>query len=228
LALTAVLLGGCYADREITGSTGPDSYEDRHPIVVTEGDATLDLPVGQGPGGLTNRQRRELAAFAASWGKSGRGVVMMQLPHGGPSDKASAYVAPEIRTVLTAYGVPASGIVVRRYAAPPGDAAAPVRLTFPRLVAKVPHPCGLWPDDMGTGGGFAEVAANREYYNFGCATQQNLAAMVADPEDLLRPRPSDPIYAPRRQTVVEKYRKGENMTTAYPNEVEAKASDVGQ
>jgi pilus assembly protein CpaD len=68
---------------------------------------------------------------------------------------------------------------------------------------------------------------NRPYYNFGCSTQQNLAAMVENPEDLVQPRASTPAYAARRQTVIEKYRKGENPSGQYETK-EAKASDVSQ
>ena len=46
---------------------------------------------------------------------------------------------------------------------------------------------------------------NRNYYNFGCATQQNLAAMVANPLDLLYPRGMTPPDATRRVGVVGNY-----------------------
>ena len=39
--------------------------------------------------------------------------------------------------------------------------------------------------------------------------ETDLAAMVADPRDLVSPRPLDPDDAQRRLTVLEKYRKGE-------------------
>jgi pilus assembly protein CpaD len=45
--------------------------------------------------------------------------------------------------------------------------------------------------------------------NFGCATQHNLAAMVADPRDLVAPRRVDAADAQRRMTVLDKYRKGQ-------------------
>jgi pilus assembly protein CpaD len=39
--------------------------------------------------------------------------------------------------------------------------------------------------------------------------QQNIAAMVADPRDLMAPRPMAPMDANRRATVLEHYEKGE-------------------
>jgi pilus assembly protein CpaD len=227
--LAATALGGCRSDREITGSIGPDSYESRHPIVVAEADYRLDLPVGQGAGGINARQRAEIAAFAASWRSSGRGVVTISLPHGSADDRVTSYVAPEIRTLLAANGINPANIRTQRYAASGPVHLAPVRLSFPKLTAKVPHPCGVWPDDLGHGGGdWNGVVGNREYYNYGCATQQNLAAQVADPEDLLRPRATDPAWTPRRQTVIEKYTKGESTATEYPEESDAAVADVDQ
>jgi pilus assembly protein CpaD len=69
---------------------------------------------------------------------------------------------------------------------------------------------------------------NQAYWNLGCSTQQNLAASVANPEDLIQPRPETPPLAGRRQNVIEKYRKGENPSGQYETKQDAQASDVGQ
>ena len=61
----------------------------------------------------------------------------------------------------------------------------------------------------------ASNSGNRNYGNFGCATQQNLAAMVDNPLDLLYPREHDAgrRRAPARRCST-KYRKGD----AYPSD----------
>jgi len=64
-------------------------------------------------------------------------------------------------------------------------------------------PCGDWSKDL------SESASNLPGPDFGCATQQNIAAMVADPRDLLGPRDQGPADATRRTTVIGKYEKGE-------------------
>ena len=51
---------------------------------------------------------------------------------------------------------------------------------------------------------------NLDYPNFGCATQQNLAAMVANPADLLGPRSQTPRIGDRRDEHWSKYVKGES------------------
>ena len=59
-----------------------------------------------------------------------------------------------------------------------------------------------------------DTSENKNYFNFGCASQQNLAAQIADPRDLLSPRGVDSIDAGRRTTVLDNYRRGEPTTTA--------------
>lgn len=214
-------LAGCRSDR-IVADTYPQTYTERHPIVLAEGSERLDLPVGAGSRGLTDRQRSDIRAFAADWRKNGRGPVGMMIPSGGTGD----WAAPAVRTTLAAAGVPATSIVAQRYASKE-DGVGLVKLGYVKLKAEVPHPCGLWPADLNHGGGdWYGMSENREYWNFGCATQANLAAQVADPEDLARPRASDPVAAGRRVLVTDKYREGGDTTTAYKQGA-VQASSVG-
>ena len=57
---------------------------------------------------------------------------------------------------------------------------------------------------------------NQPYWNLGCASQRNLAAMVDNPADLVQPRGETPAYTMRRTTVLDKYRQGESTATTYP------------
>jgi pilus assembly protein CpaD len=68
---------------------------------------------------------------------------------------------------------------------------------------------------------------NEPWPDFGCSTQHNFAAVVADPRDLIEPRTSDPVDSLRRSTVIEKYRAG--LATATVDQANADAghaSDV--
>ena len=103
----------------------------------------------------------------------------------------------------------------------PSGAAAPIRLSYTALRART-NTCGLWPDDL------QGDQQNRSYYNFGCATQQNLAAMVKDPADLVSPQPETRPYATRRQEVLGKYGKGDDPSTTYKDAAKGNSSKVGQ
>jgi pilus assembly protein CpaD len=197
---------------DITGSL-PDDYRDRHPVVVTAGAETMDLLPGGGPGGLTDRQVGDVQSFAAKWREKGRGPITVEVPTGGASDRASGHAAKEIRRILAAMGIAKKSTFVRTYPADGPDHLAPVRLGYQALKAKVPHACDQWPEDLGYGDPTSSNR-NQSYWNFGCATQQNTAAMVEDPEDFIRPRAEDPPSATRRNDVLTKYSKGQPTATS--------------
>jgi pilus assembly protein CpaD len=87
------------------------------------------------------------------------------------------------------------------------------RVRHPILVgpqgAYVASPCGQWPSDLGVSPG-AQSQMNRPSWNHGCASQHNLAAIVANPNDLLGPRQETASDAARRQTALGRYRRGES------------------
>ena len=91
----------------------------------------------------------------------------------------------------------------------------------------VAGPCGLWPDDLGPSYDEKHYE-NREYYNFGCASQRALASMVAEPADLVQPRAETPAYTAKRTFGAEKWRKGESPATTYPDAAKGAISDLGK
>jgi pilus assembly protein CpaD len=69
--------------------------------------------------------------------------------------------------------------------------------------------CGTWPQDLGVGDP-AFNGRNEVYWNFGCASQSNFAAQVADPVDLVRARPEGRIDTIRRTNDIGKIRDGKD------------------
>jgi GTP-binding protein LepA len=113
---------------------------------------------------------------------------------------------------LVAGGVPSRAITLRNYTPDGPRTFATIRLNYPKITA-VAGPCGLWPDDLGPNIDNPAYNENKPYHNFGCATQRNLAAMVANPADLEQPRAETPAYNPRRDIAFDRYRKGVPTTT---------------
>jgi pilus assembly protein CpaD len=224
----AALLAACNTDRPITGAPDvPYDYRLRHPISITEKDHTLKVFIGVNRNSLTPAQSAEVLAFAQSWRDEATGGVIIDVPVGTANERSSAAAMLEIRSILAASGVPPESMVVRSYGVTPRTLAT-VRITYPRMTAQA-GPCGLWPEDMGP-------SMNRDYtenqppWNYGCATQRNLAAMVADPADLVQPRAESPVYTMRRTTVLEHYRAGQATGTTYQNSTvtSGRISNIGQ
>jgi pilus assembly protein CpaD len=201
------------------------NYRERHPITLQEGTRAVDLFIGSSRGDLAPAQRADVLALAQRWKREATGGIVVDLPAGTPNARAAADASHEITAILTAAGVPPQGILVRSYRPQNPGRLAAVRLTYPRISAQA-GPCGLWPHDLGPAD-VAEYERNRQYWNFGCASQRNLAAMVDNPADLVQPRGSTPAYEARRAMVLDKYRKGDSTATNYPNENKGKISDVG-
>jgi pilus assembly protein CpaD len=225
-----VAVAACKTDRAVVTGSIPLEYTERHPIRLVEAEHSVQLLVGSGRGDLTADQRAQVASMAGVWRRQSTGRLFIDVPKGAPNERAAAYAAREVRSLLQASGVPASAIVAKAYAAP-ADNFGPVRIAFARIEAQA-GPCGAWPEDIGpsilpTTGSMPAYWDNRPYWNFGCASQQNLAAQIVNPEDLVQPRAVTQAYAPRRQTVIEKYRKGENPSGKYETE-DGKISQVGQ
>lgn len=222
----AALVCGCNTDQQVTGApTVPYDYRLRHPISITEKAHTLQVFIGANRGSLTPSQRAEVLAFGQTWKDEATGGVIIDLPVGSSNARAATDSLREIQSILAATGVPPQSMVVRNYRASENTLAS-VRITYPRIVAQA-GPCGTWPEDTGP-------SFNRNYFenqpawNYGCATQRNLAAMVADPADLVQPRAESPSYTMRRTTVVEKYRAGASTATTYANPNAGKITTIGQ
>jgi pilus assembly protein CpaD len=226
----AAALSGCYAGQDYTKMQEPDRYPAdyrlRHPIAIKESDRTVEILVGTRRGELLPAQRADVLAFAHAWHREATGGVVIEVPSGTPNERTAADTLREIRSILASAGVPESSIDILPYRPASPVKLATVRLNYPRMAAQA-GPCGLWPRDIGPSFD-RHHNENREYWNFGCAQQRALAAMVDNPSDLVQPRPDEPVYTARRTTVLDKYRKGETTATTDPNANKGKISDIGQ
>ena len=228
LAGLSVVLGACSQTPNtiITGGI-PDDYRLRHPIAITEATQSLVVFVGQARGNLTATQRDDVMGLARNWVREGTGAIIVNVPVDTPNARVAAAVSHEVHSVLRAGGVPARAITTYHYHPEDPQTLAPIKLNYTRMAATA-GPCGTWPDDVGPNIANPDYNENKQYYNFGCSTQRNLAVMVANPSDLVQPRAETPAYTMRRTEGFEHYRKGEPTTTSYPDAEKAKLSDAGK
>jgi len=219
-AIAAALLSGCASRDDLTTGGIPDDYRQRHPIVVTEAEQSVDIPVASTDRRLNTAQRDMIRGFAQNYGSRATGPVYLLTPEGSPNSNAARQLRGQVRAELSARGIASSKIVNSSYVTLDAKDAAPIRLTFVGTTAMTSQ-CGQWPKDM------INDFSNQNYYNFGCATQNNLAAMVADPRDLIAPTPMGPSDSGRSLIVLDKYRKGEPTPAQKTGEQSGLVSAVG-
>ena len=202
IALTAAFLAGCANTHSVVVGGMPDDYRTNHPIVVAEEMRTVDIPVGYSDRGANRVQISTLDGFMARYDQSAKPVVRVLVPSGSANAYAASAVAADLVQRLRQGGLPDGYILHQPYQAAPDEDQAPIRIAFSAMTAST-GPCGRWDDDL------MNHRDNKHYTNFGCASQNNLAAQVANPADFLTPRRSGPIDPRRRERAIEEYQTGE-------------------
>jgi len=166
--------------------------EQRNPIEIEKARATLALNVPGNSGGLNDYQKDRVRHFIAVWRNEGAGKIMVSGNNRGALE--------DLRDLLIERVVPVGAVQVLGY-----DANQPgVKLSFARYVAEGPA-CGKFNTNL------AEDSKNTEYGNFGCAAQHNMAALIANPKDLITPRDqTDWTDANRRDFMYRAWLTGRN------------------
>jgi pilus assembly protein CpaD len=159
MALCLSACGGMATNRMITP---------QHQAVVTHATFTLDLVAG--PDGISSAEQARLAGWFDAMGLRYGDQVAIDDPLASEATHAS------VSALLAKHGL----IVSSR---PPLTQASlnagTVRISLTRASASVPG-CPDWSANSETN------LSNATNPNFGCATNSNLAAMIANPDDLLR------------------------------------------
>jgi pilus assembly protein CpaD len=211
--VAAALLSGCaYRDSVVVGAI-PDDYRTNHPIAIAEKEQVLDLPVAVSDRGITKPQCVALEGFLADYDSTAAPPIRIMIPSGSANELAASKAAKGFARVAVANGVPRSRVTFLSYQASSAEISAPIRVAFTAMRAQTGK-CGRWPQDI-----LKDSAENKHYANFGCSYQNNLAAQVANPADLLGPRKQTPIDAERQDVVIQRYRVAPNWVESPQREV---------
>jgi pilus assembly protein CpaD len=213
LALSVSALSGCglFQDRHsIEVGSIPDDYRTNHPIVLSEQEETLDVPVASSDTKISVAQRDSISGFMSQYATNGSGIVQILLPTGSPNAAAASRVHGQIAATLRKSGVTGANIVSASYDASGADVSAPVRISY-RAMSAATEQCGKWSSDLG------DTQDNKHWENFGCASQNNLAAIIANPADLIGPRLPGRIDPVKRGLAMTKYQKSTGSWSANTN-----------
>ncbi|WP_442579950.1 CpaD family pilus assembly protein [Mesorhizobium sp. ASY16-5R] len=213
-AIAVALMAGCAAKTDsVTVGSVPDDYRTNHPIFIAEKEQVIDLPVGASDRGMTKMQRTALGGFLSDYDRNAAPVVNILVPIGSYNEAAASRAGADFAQFAKRHGVPGSRIAVSSYQATSVDASAPVRVMYTAMTAQT-NKCGRWPEDI------ANTSENKHYADFGCSYQNNLAAQIENPADLLGPRKMTDVDAERRGNVIDAYRNAPVWVDSAVREVE--------
>ncbi|MEQ1619130.1 MAG: CpaD family pilus assembly protein [Terricaulis sp.] len=221
LLLGLSALGACASIPDPPEGRAIPTSADRHEIAVEQTSQEYRLAVAPGDNALAPDASGELAALAGNYLRYGHGALVLSAPAGGENEASARALAEQSRRFLVAVGVSHAAIASSTYDAS-GTKQEPVIVSFSRFEAHAPECAPLWEQDL------AHQSNNQAWESFGCATQANLAAMVEDPSDLLRPRDMTARESGRRATVFEAYREGLPTGATRSEQEHAAVSDVGR
>ena len=218
-ALAAVLIAGSCS------TTDPNSvvWEDgarNHPIMVEPSYRDLKVQFTGGADGMNSDDAIKFENFLADYRVHGNGSLGISVPNGSASRAAITYFGER----AAATGISRDKILVSTRDVANGDTR--VDISYIAYSART-QACGDWSENE------SFTLDNTTPKRFGCSVQQNIAAMVADPRDLLGPGRMGPVDTNRRATVMDKYQKGEitqadKHTADKSTEQSANTSSVGQ
>lgn len=219
ISLAALLLSACANGQDPGGHVAGWSMlnaSQRHPIVVSEQPANMSVKVMRGADGLNPHQRANVLDFLGKYRGSdnGNGRLTIAVPSGSPNEVAALKAVADLRELVRDHGIDDTRVAVSPYHSE-REPQPPIRISYTRFVAEGPE-CGAWPANL------ADDTRNLPHANFGCATQRNFAAQIANPADLLGPRTMTPAVAERRDAKWEKFVRGETVISK--KDAEEKAS----
>jgi pilus assembly protein CpaD len=192
--LTALLLAGCSQDFvSYDDVRTKNTAEERYPITVS--DEAAKLSVDASSGSLSPEQVDVIIGFARQANGHGASSVSVLFASGNRNGRG---VAAQAAAILAAQGIPRGQVSTAVY----NGSSSDVTLSYYRKVARTKD-CGDWSVNM-AGNQFNEL-----YPNYGCALQNNFAAMVQNPEDFETPRGLAPASGESRSAVLENYNAGE-------------------
>jgi len=184
---------------------------ERFEVGVTQKTETLEIALDPASNRLSMAQRDQITNFVRAYADVGQGPLSMTLPEGTGNPQAAIGAIAEAREIAWANGVNYNEI---KGGASPFEFQPVVTLSFTRYEAVAPECESLGHIDI------SSTRSNADLPNLGCSVRTNLAAMIADPADLLGNRQLDPGDSERRYVTFRAYRQGE-QTASERNEGES-------
>ena len=203
LGLTALAACASSAPSNVPQSYLQGTALDRNAIKVEKKTEFLEVGIHPQASELSLADKASIANFVAAYRDHGHGPLIMSLPASSANPQLAVAAVAEARAIAYESGV--------QYEEIAGTSHGTESLVSEPLILAFQSYTAIAPDCQSQASiDFSDVSTNNERSTLGCAVRSNLAAMIADPADLLGTRPlgqADPI---RRGIILEKFRQGES------------------
>jgi pilus assembly protein CpaD len=217
-ALSLVLsVGACRSP--LNGAADAWTAQSAHPITVDTHLISEEFHIAPDGTELRQDDKDRIAALAADYRGRGIGKLTVTAPQGSPNAAAAVQIAAEMTDIAQDQGVPPRAVDIAGYHATTAQADPPIIVTYTVYRAEA-SACGDWTRN------YAFAPLNHVTPDHGCATQNNLAAEVENPRDLITARSEQPADQGRRKTVFDQYRQGETTSSKEDQQAKGTVSEV--
>lgn len=206
-------LGACasYAPTAVSQEELEGTALSRNDIGVTKRAEFLEIDLHPEASELSDTDRNRIRNFVGAYAQTGHGPLVLSLPQVSANPQLAVTALAEARAIAWEQGVQYDELTGDAHGA--GETAMqPMILAYQAYDAVAPDCASKASID------FSDVASNNTLPTLGCSVRTNLAAMIADPADLLGQRTLGPSDNARRDVILEKFRKGESTASLRSNQ----------
>ncbi len=218
LSVGAVAFSGCDHPK-LTNAVAIDmnNPERSHRVHFSTQREVLEVEMPSAAEGLSANQQTDVVRFLDRYRRDARGKLAISVPAGARANAGAARAILSIQAAVADAGVDYKMVTTARHGRSGGQN---VSLAYDRVTSELPT-CDRWPEDIGQ---------NEERLptpNFGCSTQRNIALMVNNPRDLIKPQPEDVRSSERRSVSWAKYVKNGGAEALKSNELPTGVVNTG-
>lgn len=210
LALGAGLaaLGACasYAPTAVPENYLEGTELSRNEVGVVQRAEFLEVAIPAEASQLSDADRARIRSFVGAYAQSGHGPLVLSLPQATANPQLAVTAVAEARSIAWEKGIQYDEITGEAHGAGATE-SQPMILAFQAYDAVAPDCASKATLD------FSDVSSNNTLPTLGCSVRTNLAAMIADPADLLGDRPLGPSDNARRDIILQKFRRGESTAS---------------
>jgi pilus assembly protein CpaD len=201
-------LGACasYAPTAVSESDLQGTALSRNEVGVTKRAEFLEIALPAETSELSDTDRNRIRSFVRAYTLTGHGSLVLSLPQTSNNAQLAVTAIAEARAIAWESGVEYDEISGEVHGAADG-APQPMILAYQAYDAIAPECASKASIDFG------DIASNNTLPTLGCSVRTNLAAMIADPADLLGSRELGPADNARRDVILDKFRLGESTAS---------------